>query len=338
MTLKTVSIDILIPVYNVSAYIEACMASILEQIEEHVHVYLMDDASTDDSRAVIEQYAALDRVTVLDAPHNRGLSGTRNALLAHATADYVWFIDSDDAMLPGAYACVVEYLARQQVDVLIGDYLVWQASNKPSYKRKRSFIGRAHVVYNNDERQFLNNIIKNNSNHVWNKVYKRTLIEATPFKQGKKFEDIYFMTDISSNVATFAYCGEPLIAYRMREGSIVNSLNQAYVDDYLSAFIHRVDKWRALQDAAANHQGATHPDVAARDYLLYKSVNRYIGLINKLANHQQQELLDYTHNNYHETFMGYAAAITHGLGWLRKQKINYKLTKLDKILSHQGIV
>lgn len=323
------SISILIPVYNVAEYLDACMDSILSQVASNTKIILMNDASTDHSKTVMEQYKQHPQVALLDAPANRGLSATRNALLNHADTDYVWFIDSDDAMYPYAYSHVASALQRNNVDVLCGDFSVWTCHNgKNRYKHKKGFIGKANHIYHNNKQQFLNNIIKNNSNHVWNKIYKKSVIEGIPFQVGKKFEDIYFMTDIADRIQTFAYCPHPLIAYRTRAGSIVNSLNKQYVDDYLGAFIHRVEKWEACQ---LDHDFKQSNDA---NYLFYKSFNRYVGLMTKLSKANESHLLKQTKERYHDFFDECYQNAYAQIDWIRRFKLNIKKRKLSQLLDN----
>ena len=120
---KPITISILIPVYNVADYVEECLNSILAQIDDNVEIIVMNDASTDNSWEVLQAYQTNPKITLVQAPHNRGLSGTRNALLPLATNQYVWFIDSDDAMHEGAYTKVVNALASMDIDMLGGNYM-----------------------------------------------------------------------------------------------------------------------------------------------------------------------------------------------------------------------
>lgn len=217
---KPITISILIPVYNVADYVKECLNSILVQIDDNAEIIVMNDASTDNSWEVLQAYQTHPKITLVQAPHNRGLSGTRNALLPLATNQYVWFIDSDDAMHDGAYTKVVDALTKMDIDMLGGNYMAWRGDNK---RPKKAFVGTANQIINNDSLQFIKNIIENNSNHVWNKVYKRSVIEKISFQQGKKFEDIYYMTDLSKVIKNFAFIDYPLIDYRERQGSIYSN-------------------------------------------------------------------------------------------------------------------
>lgn len=319
---NAITLSILIPVYNVAQYVEECLHSILAQVDDNAEIIVMDDASTDNSWDVLQAYKTHPNVTLLQAPHNRGLSGTRNALLPLASNNYVWFIDSDDVMHEGAYVTVITALKALDVDVLGGNYIAWRGKNK---RLKKAFIGAANKAFYNPNFEFIKNIVENNSNHVWNKVYRRTMIEKISFIEGKKFEDIYYMTDLAQVIERFAFINVPLIEYRERAGSIVQTLDQKYVDDYLGAFLYRV---KLLQSKFNNDQ-------MFEQYLYYKTYNRYAGLVKKLASNQQADMIEYVNEHFNSNFDAIRQLITRHIGWIRFQKLNHKHRQTKKILNQK---
>ena len=317
---KPITISILIPVYNVADYVKECLNSILVQIDDNAEIIVMNDASTDNSWDVLKAYQTHPKITLVQAPHNRGLSGTRNALLPLATNQYVWFIDSDDAMHDGAYTKVVNALASMDVDMLGGNYMAWRGDNK---RLKKAYVGAANQVINNDNLQFIKNIVENNSNHVWNKVYKRSVIKNIGFQEGKKFEDIYYMTDLSKVIKNFAFIDYPLIDYRERQGSIIQTLDKKYVDDYLGAFLYRIEKF----------QSKLTSDKEFENYLYYKTFNRFAGLVKKIEKNANLETLNYVDEKYKNIFNQLFDKIPTSIGFLRYQKLKIKKTNISKILA-----
>lgn len=315
MNKKDITINILIPVYNVEDYVEECIESILAQIDTRASVLIMNDAATDNSASIIEHYKKHPQVDVFDAPHNRGLSATRNALFDMAQADYVWFIDSDDVMHEGAYTAVMSQLKKLNSDVLCADYVSLRGEKEV---KKKAFIGKANRNFINNNNSFLDNVIENNSNHVWNKVFRREVVQDVKFKEGLNFEDILFMTDLSLKNFTYSYLKQPVIKYREREGSILKNLDKKYVDDYLFAFIYRVE----------NYQRAGTKD--GYSYLLYKVYKRYIGLLSKIAKNNQTDLLKDTYDKYNEYFSGIYSKTLKEIPLHQKTILYIKNSKLDK--------
>ena len=97
-------ISVIVPVYNVEAYLDRCMYSVLNQTYQNLEILLIDDGSTDGSPALCDAYAAKDRrIKVLHKP-NGGLSDARNAGLALAQGAYIGYVDSDDWIESDMYA------------------------------------------------------------------------------------------------------------------------------------------------------------------------------------------------------------------------------------------
>ena len=98
-------ICVIVPVYKAEATLPRCIESVLtQQLPGGLRLILVDDQSPDRSGEICDAYAAKDpRVMVLHR-RERGVSGARNAGLRAATGEYIVFLDSDDALRPGALA------------------------------------------------------------------------------------------------------------------------------------------------------------------------------------------------------------------------------------------
>ena len=317
MNKEDLTIGILIPVYNVADYVEECIESILTQIDTRASILIMNDASTDNSTAIMKRFENHPQVQIFDAPHNRGLSATRNALFDMAQTEYIWFIDSDDVMYEGAYKSVMSQIEKLNSDVLCADYVSLRGKKEV---KKKAFIGKANKNYINKRNSFLDNIIENNSNHVWNKVFRRQVIQDIRFKEGLNFEDILYMTDISLKSFQYSYLKQPVIKYREREGSILKNIDKKYVDDYLYAFTYRVENYQRDEGKDGYH------------YLLYKVYKRYIGLLNKIAKNNQEDLLKDTYDQYNKYFSELYLVANKELPIHQRIILNIKRSKLDKIL------
>ncbi|MYU64438.1 glycosyltransferase, partial [Streptomyces sp. SID69] len=94
--------SVIVPAYQVQAYLPACLDSVLSQSYPDLEVIAVDDRSPDACGEIIDEYAARDaRVKPLHLAENRGLGRARNAGMGQATGDYLIFLDSDDTLTPG---------------------------------------------------------------------------------------------------------------------------------------------------------------------------------------------------------------------------------------------
>ncbi len=112
-------VSVIIPVYNVAAYLPTCIDSVLSQDYSDLQVILVDDGATDASGALCDQAAMRDaRVTVLHQP-NGGLSAARNAGLLAADGEAVLFVDADDLLLPGGVSALAAAFG-EDADLVVG--------------------------------------------------------------------------------------------------------------------------------------------------------------------------------------------------------------------------
>ena len=137
-----VKVSVVVPVYNVEAYLAECLDSVLAQAMPDFEVICVNDGSTDGSPAILAAYAAKDaRVRVLDCP-NAGPSRARNLGLAQARGEYVLCVDADDGLAPNALKALCAAAARAQADVTVfgfdpahfpvaGEVPAWLASKNP---------------------------------------------------------------------------------------------------------------------------------------------------------------------------------------------------------------
>lgn len=109
------TLSLIIPVYKVEAYIEACLCSVLQQLPDWAEVIIVDDGSPDDSIDIAEEvlcrYPQLKPQVSILRQHNRGLSEARNSGIVHAEGQHVGFLDSDDVLLEGYFSILGRLLA-----------------------------------------------------------------------------------------------------------------------------------------------------------------------------------------------------------------------------------
>lgn len=96
MNTNTVSVSIVVPVYNGQNYLSDCLESIAAQSFHDFEVWVINDGSTDSSQEIAEAFVKRDFRFHLLSQENKGLSGARNAGIAMCAGEYIAFVDSDD--------------------------------------------------------------------------------------------------------------------------------------------------------------------------------------------------------------------------------------------------
>lgn len=112
-SIKNQSIAIIMPTFNAQASIEKAILSVIKQSYSQWRLYIIDDCSTDNTRAIINNYLYDSRITLIKNNQNLGVAGTRNVGLLTCQESIISFIDSDDEWLPEKLAVQMDVLADQ---------------------------------------------------------------------------------------------------------------------------------------------------------------------------------------------------------------------------------
>lgn len=111
-------ISIVVPVYNVEAYIGECLDSIINQTFADFEVICVNDGSKDNSLKIIEDYAQNDNRIIIINQENGGLSAARNTGLKHSKGKYIYFLDSDDFIKENALDRLYSLAEKEKLDIL----------------------------------------------------------------------------------------------------------------------------------------------------------------------------------------------------------------------------
>lgn len=119
-------VSVIIPVYNVSKYIERCLLSVLNQTWQDLEVILVNDCTPDDSMEVagkvLSSHPRGGMARCLAHGVNRGQSAARNTGIRVATGDYLYFLDSDDYLPLDSIATLLKFAEARQYDFILGNY------------------------------------------------------------------------------------------------------------------------------------------------------------------------------------------------------------------------
>jgi glycosyltransferase involved in cell wall biosynthesis len=119
----SVSISIILPVYNSEAYVDETLASVKREIEQGPNydwqVIAVDDGSTDKSLEILSDWSHRLPLTVVKLTHSGSPAGPRNYGIEISTGDYIFFLDSDDLLLPGGISTAVEFAVKNDSDVVL---------------------------------------------------------------------------------------------------------------------------------------------------------------------------------------------------------------------------
>lgn len=163
-------ISVIIPVYNVEAYVSECIESIIGQTYQNLQIIIVDDDSSDNSRSICERYASQDTRILFIAQSHAGVSRARNNALHAAKGDYITFVDADDWLEPNACEVMLNEMIQHKVETVFCGY--YKEIEKKKYHVAPNYTGlcgRKSML-----KQTL--IWGGYQAMVWNKLFDRKLI------------------------------------------------------------------------------------------------------------------------------------------------------------------
>lgn len=266
-------LSVIIPVYNVEAYLEKCVESILTQSYSNLEVILVNDGSKDGSGAICDGFVQKDsRVRVIHK-ENGGLSSARNAGIEAASGAYITFVDSDDWIEEGAYAHLMSLIERYQVKLVCGgNFDVDGATGKKTLGicpgkeeivTAEEFVGRMFMWQGCDS-------------SVCDKIFHKSLLENFRFPEGRVCEDVAITYRIVLSADRAAFSDRPFYNYYHRPGSITISTAQEISDRTFHFSQHTELLYSYIRD--------NHPSIEPQArYIRVRSLSHILLLLEQAA-------------------------------------------------------
>lgn len=225
--MKSPIVSVIVPIYNVSKYIERCVRSLMEQTCPDIEYIFVDDATPDDSMAVLERVLEdypqrRANVRILHNMQNQGLAKSRFAGMDVAEGEYVLHCDSDDWVEQNMIQTMLEAALAHDADMVCCEAVKEMPSGKVSYK------------YDYDEETRENGLLALSLREihvvVWNKLIRRALFLEHDIRN---FEGINLGEDSALTVRLRYFSRktvivhEPLYHYnRMNQDSMMARINE----------------------------------------------------------------------------------------------------------------
>jgi glycosyltransferase involved in cell wall biosynthesis len=230
-------ISIIVPVYNVAAYVEECLQSIAGQDFDHpFETILVDDASTDNSADICRRFIERNPAggfCLLENPDNRGVSVARNLGLAHARGRYLMFVDPDDRLPPAALSALFEAAERNRADIVKGNLVLFDdRKRRPAPDRVR----RPRLVRGED---VLSELFEHSTvrGHVGGKLFRRDRFGTIRFTVGVRMaQDLLYFSEVFAAAGSLLLTGHEVYEYRKHgTGSTGRKYEKGSYIDWLGA-------------------------------------------------------------------------------------------------------
>lgn len=263
-------VSVIIPVYQVSEYVERCIGSVMAQSYTDIECIIVDDASMDDSIAkceeLIRNYDGPIVFRIIHHEHNRGLSASRNTGTEVAKGEYVYYLDSDDYITPDC----IERLTKVVVDdpaieMVQGNCMMTSDGTGNALYR----LDHPTIISDNDEarKEFFS--LRNIYISVWNRLLKKSFIDEYRLycREGMLFEDLLWVFYLVKYLKKAYLCEEVTYHYCIRPGSISTVADPKAVGCYPVMF-----------DEIMNNLTSGHERSEIEGYLYY-FIKRYVSFV-----------------------------------------------------------
>lgn len=257
------AISVIIPVYRVERYLDACVSSVLAQTFGDFEIILVDDGSPDGCPALCDAWARKDpRIRVIHR-ENGGLSAARNTGIEAAKGQFLTFVDSDDLLEPDTLRRAWEAQRQYSADLVVYNLVYVDENNRPLASPDFT-VFRDEVL---DEAEVWRRYFALEEQKIyyvvaWNKLYRAELFRELRYAEGKRYEDQFLMPQLLAQCGRIACLVYPGYRYVQRGGSIMaQGSSRNYLDrsefllEWCDYFAGKGDLLRAeglLNDAIQN--------------------------------------------------------------------------------------
>lgn len=203
-------VSILVAAYNVEKYIAQTLQSCVDQTLEDIEILVVDDASTDTTKDIIESFASQDgRVRLLTHEQNKGLLLARKTAYTVATGDYIMFLDGDDFLATDACENAYNVAIKENADIVQFSVEIHVEQNTTqSTDALKNFetvfqVINSSIFATQDGGLFTNERIQSISHTVLCKLFSKELIQKVSAHMPEKH--IYFAEDMLFSFIAFYY-------------------------------------------------------------------------------------------------------------------------------------
>lgn len=245
-----IKVSVIIPVYNVEPYLDEAMQSLLNQTLQEIEIIAVNDGSTDNSEEILKKYQAQDHRVSYYNQENQGQSVARNHALQYAQGKYIYFMDSDDVLLPDALQECYDYTEQTHADFIFfdGDVLLEPGAAPIPWNYHRTQLLQENTPY---EGEHLLNLMLDKQKHncvVWLLFIRREFLQQTQleFYPGIIHEDELFTTILTLKSKNIFCLQRSFVKHRVRQTS---TMGTRYSSRNINCYLTVIDELFSFQNS-----------------------------------------------------------------------------------------
>ena len=245
-------VSVIIPVYNGVAWIEECIESVLAQTWKELEILVLDDQSTDGTTEVVKKLAAEDDKIRLISRNSKGISGARNEGIVQSRGEYITFVDADDKLDDQMLETLVEYLQKENSDMVSCGYHRWNGDPLAVLSKDKE-----NVVKTVDRETYVTDYLLRQHTHCWGVLYKRTVIEGIAFRSELTIgEDMMFLVDLLPKLNRITITNYKGYYYRINENGVT-------LRPFVPAYMDEVKSWKLATEVIRRDFSDCIPQIEA---------------------------------------------------------------------------
>ena len=201
-------VSIIVPMYNAEKFIGKTIESVLSQTYENWEMLIMNDVSTDNSLAVVNEFAKKDdRIQVVNTEKNMGVVKGRNHLIDLANGKYIAFLDADDYWQSQKLEKQIKFMKEKNASISCTEY----TRVRENGEKINEIVIKPEISYTD--------MLKNNYLGCLTVMYDVEKVGKRYFKELEKNEDYVLWLEIVKDVKTIYGLKENLAYYRVLDNS-----------------------------------------------------------------------------------------------------------------------
>lgn len=231
-------VSVIIPVYNAQKTIATAIKSLQQQTLQDIEFLLVDDCSNDNTAEIIKTFSETDsRIRYFRMQKNRGPGAARNLGLENAKGSYIGFMDADDIIAPDIFEKL--YNSAEGYDIAICGYYDAKLNTKQEADILAETKPEKDTVIT-DKNEILKSMLYLDKNRLfaflWNKLYRRELIEEKKFPEEKLNEDYCFNCEVWDALTSVRFITDCLYYYIDYSNG---SLSRKYTANYFEIMYNK---------------------------------------------------------------------------------------------------
>ena len=209
---KKTEVDIILPNYNSSEFIEQTIDSVIGQTHKNWNLIIVDDCSDEKTKKILNKYSQNKDIQIVFLDKNKGAAFCRNNALELSKSEYVAFLDSDDVWFPDKLIKQINFMKKNNYDFTYTNYTPYKGEENIDISNQNSIQPR--------EKYNFDSFIKDTSIATSTMMIKGELAKKYKFTDTKICEDYFYKCSILKEVG-YAYClNESYTLYRIRKDSL----------------------------------------------------------------------------------------------------------------------